>query len=106
VPPFSLGGPLRLSAYGTNTFLTNQYFLFQAGYIRRLRELTPLLGRNLYLVTNYEIGKAYFGSYASNLPMDINAGILIQTFLGPVVFGGAVGDTGHSKFYFKIGRYF
>ena len=52
-----------------------------------------MLGRSLYLVTNYEIGKAYFGSYASNLPMDINAGILIQTFLGPVVFGGAVGQS-------------
>jgi NTE family protein len=106
VPPFSLGGPLRLSAYGNNTFITSQYYLFQAGYIRRLRELTPLLGRNLYLIANYEIGKAYFGSYASDLPMDANAAILIQTFLGPVVFGGAVGDRGHSKFYFKIGRYF
>jgi NTE family protein len=106
VPPFSLGGPLRLSAYGNNTFLTSQYFLFQAGYIRRLRQLTPLLGRNLYLIGNYEIGKAYFGPYASALPMDGNVGILIQTFLGPVVFGGAVGDRGHSKFYFKIGRYF
>jgi NTE family protein len=106
VPPFSLGGPLRLSAYGNNTFLTSQYFLFQAGYIRRLRELTPLLGRNLYLIANYEIGKAYFGPYASALPMDGNVAVLIQTFLGPVVFGGAVGDRGHSKFYFKIGRYF
>jgi len=30
-PPFSLGGPLRLSAYGTNELLTNQYFLAAAG---------------------------------------------------------------------------
>lgn len=106
VPPFSLGGPLRLSAYGTNTFLTSQYYLLQGGYIRRLRELTPLIGRNLYLIANYEIGKAYFGNFASDLPMDGNVAVLVQTFLGPVVFGGAVGDRGHSKFYFKVGRYF
>lgn len=106
VPPFSLGGPLRLSAYGTNTFLTRQYYLLQGGYIRRLRELTPLLGRNMYLIANYEIGKAYFGNFASDLPMDGNVAVLVQSFLGPIVFGGAVGDRGHSKFYFKVGRYF
>jgi len=31
-PPFSLGGPLRLSAYGTNELLTNQYFLLQPAF--------------------------------------------------------------------------
>jgi NTE family protein len=106
VPPFSLGGPMKLSAYGNNAFLTRQYFLFQAGYIRRLRELTPLLGRNMYVIADYEIGKAYFDVYPSNLPMDVNVAVLFQTFMGPVVFGGAVGDTGHKKLYFKIGKFF
>jgi NTE family protein len=106
VPPFSLGGPMRLSAYGINTFLTRQYFLFQGGYIRRLRELTPLVGRNIYVIASYEIGKAYDGTFPSNLPMDVNAAILVQTFLGPMGFGGAIGDRGHSKFYFQIGRFF
>jgi NTE family protein len=108
VPMFGLGGPLRLAAYGTNELLTNQYFLFQPGYIRRLKELTPLLGHNVYMIANYEIGKAYGAVNAtdSKLPNDFNAAVLVQSFIGPVVFGGSVGDRGHHRFYFQLGRYF
>ena len=94
LPMFGLGGPQHLAAYGTNELLTNQYFLFQPGYIRRLKELSPLLGNNVYLIANYEIGK------------DFNAAVLVQSFIGPVVFGGSVGDRGHHKFYFQLGKYF
>ena len=105
---FSLGGPTRLAAYGVNELLTNQYFLFQPGYIHRLTTLPPLLGKNVYLVTEYEIGKAYgdLATADSRLPMDGNVAVLFQTVLGPIVFGGAVGDSGHHKFYFQLGRFF
>ena len=108
LPMFGLGGPLRLAAYGTNELLTNQYFLFQPGYIRRLKELSPLLGNNVYLIADYEIGKAYgpVNQTDSRLPNDFNAAVLVQSFIGPVVFGGSVGDRGHHKFYFQLGRYF
>ena len=108
IPMFSLGGPQRLSAYGVNELLSNQYFLGQAGYIRRLKELTPLLGNNVYLVTDYEIGKAYgaVNQTDSRLPNDFNAAVLVQSFIGPVVFGGSIGDRGHHKFYFQLGRLF
>jgi NTE family protein len=108
IPMFGLGGPQRLAAYGTNELLTNQYFLFQPGYLRRLKELSPLLGKNVYLVTDYEIGKAYgpVNAADSRLPMDFNAAVLVQSFIGPVVFGGSVGDRGHHKFYFQLGRLF
>jgi NTE family protein len=108
IPMFSLGGPQRLAAYGVNELLSNQYFLAQAGYIRRLKELTPLLGNNVYLVTDYEIGKAYgaVNQTDSRLPNDFNAAVLVQSFIGPVVFGGSVGDRGHHKFYFQLGRLF
>jgi NTE family protein len=108
LPMFSLGGPLRLAAYGTNELLSNQYFLFQPGYIRRLKELSPLLGNNVYLITEYEIGKSYgtVNQSDSRLPNDFNAAVLIQSFIGPVVFGGSVGDRGHHKFYFQLGRFF
>ena len=107
-PMFSLGGPQRLAAYGVNELLTNQYFLFQPGYIRRLKELTPLLGNNVYLVTDYEVGKAYgtLNQSESRLPNDFNAAVLVESFIGPVVFGGSVGDRGHHKFYFQLGRLF
>jgi NTE family protein len=108
LPTFSLGGPQHLSAYGTNELLTNQYFLFQPGYIHRLTELSPLLGQNVYLVTAYEMGKAYGAVNASDssLHHDFNAAVLVQSFIGPIVFGGSVGDRGHHKFYFQLGRLF
>jgi NTE family protein len=108
IPVFSLGGPQRLAAYGVNELLSNQYFLFQSGYIRRLKELSPLLGNNVYLVTDYEIGKAYgtVNQTDSRLPNDFNAAVLVQSFIGPVVFGGSIGDRGHRKFYFQLGRLF
>lgn len=108
MPMFGMGGPQRLAAYGTNELLTNQYFLFQPGYIRRLVQLSPLLGNNVYLVADYEVGKAYgpINQTDSRLPNDFNAAVLVQSFIGPVVFGGSVGDRGHHKFYFQLGRLF
>jgi NTE family protein len=106
-PPFSLGGPLRLGAYGTNELLTSQYYLFQTAYLYRLRELSPLLGQNVYLFSGYEVGKAYYqGPGQSRLPQDGTVGVLVQTVFGPIFFGGSIGDRGHRKFYFKVGRFF
>jgi NTE family protein len=108
LPMFGLGGPQHLAAYGTNELLTNQYFLFQPGYIHRLRQLAPLLGENVYLVTSYELGKAYnpLNATDSRLPNDFNAAVLVQSFIGPIAFGGSVGDRGHHRFYFQLGRFF
>ena len=106
-PPFSLGGPLRLGAYGMNELLTNQYFLFQPAFLYRLRELSPLLKQNVYLLSMYEAGKAY--GQAAGVPriqQDGTIGVLFQTVFGPMFFGGSLGDTQHRKFYFKVGKFF
>ncbi|PWT88180.1 MAG: patatin [Blastocatellia bacterium] len=105
-PPFSLGGSQNLVAYGINEFLTNQYFLFKAGYIRQLRELPPLLGDRIYAVGTYEIGKVYDMPTVSSLPTDVSAALVVKTLFGPVLVGGAYGATGHQKFFFRIGRVF
>jgi NTE family protein len=106
-PPFSLGGPLRIGAYGTNELLTSQYFLFQPAYLYRLRELSPLLGQNVYLFSGYEIGKAYGQPPGvSKLPQNGTLGVLLQTVFGPIFFGGSIGDSGHRRFYFKVGKFF
>jgi NTE family protein len=106
LPLFSFGGPLRLGAYGTNELLTNQYFLFQPGYIRRLTQLSPLLGDNVYFLSSLEIGKAYNVPQATRLAGDVSAGIVVQTFFGPILVGGSLGDSGHRKVYFQVGRLF
>jgi NTE family protein len=105
-PPFSLGGSRDLAAYGSNEFLTNQYFLFKAGYIRRLWRLPPLLGDNFYAIGTYEIAKVYDLPNVSSLPTDVSGALVVNTIFGPVVLGGAYGATGHQKFFFRIGRIF
>jgi NTE family protein len=109
VPPFSLGGPLRLSAYGTNEIFTNQYMLYQLGYLHPIAQLPPIMGKKVYFLSVYEIAKPYgtFGKLAtSRLPMDIAGGVIFETLFGPVQVGGSWGDSGHRKVYFALGRVF
>jgi NTE family protein len=106
LPVFSLGGPLRLSAYASNELLTNQYFLFRAGYIHGLKSESSLLGIQYYLFGVYEIGKAYDVAGQSRLPNDVAVGVIAKTFFGPLLMGGAYGDTGHRKIFFRVGRLF
>jgi NTE family protein len=91
-PPFAVGGPLRLGAYGTNELLTNQYFLAQPAFLYRLRELLPLLKQNVYLLAMYEAGRAYdqpSGTQplsTTDVAKDGTIGILFQTMFGPMLF--------------------
>jgi NTE family protein len=109
IPAFSLGGSQRLVAWSTNELLTNQYFLGQLGYIRELVKLPPLLGSSVNFLGLLELGKTYKlpnGPSPPNLPMDAAAGLLVNTIFGPVLVAGSVGNYGHARFYFRIGRIF
>lgn len=106
VPQFFLGGPLRLSAYGTNELIGNQYYYFRFGYRRELARLPPFLGRRVYGVGVFEFAKMYGFPAESRFPNDVAAGALAETVLGPVFIGGSVGDSGHRKWFFQLGRVF
>ncbi|PYU50687.1 MAG: esterase [Acidobacteria bacterium] len=106
VPQFFLGGPVRLSAYGQNEFQGNQYYLFRGGFLRDLLILPPFLGKKVYAVGAYEIGKMYGLTTGSDLPDDVAAGFLAETAIGPFFIGGSVGDSGHRKWFFQLGRVF
>jgi len=111
IPPFTLGGSLRLSAYGTNEIFTNQYALFQLGNLRQIGRLPPIAGNRVFLITFYELAKPYKSQIAllnnfPGLPMDATAGILAETLLGPMYMGGSWGDSGHRKIFFGVGRVF
>jgi NTE family protein len=109
VPPFLLGGGTRFAAFGTNELLTNQYFLFQTGYIRELKKLPPLLGSTIDFLGSFEVGKTYQlpnGPKPPYLPGDVIGALIVNTIFGPVEVGGAVGNYGHGKFYFQIGKVF
>ena len=109
IPAFALGGVTRFVAFGENELLTNQYFLFQGGYIRKLTKMPPLLGSTIDFLGMFEVGKTYAlpnGPKPPYLPGDVVGALIVNTLFGPVEVGGAVGEYGHAKFYFQIGRIF
>jgi NTE family protein len=111
LPQFSLGGSARLVSYGINELLMNKYFLFQLGYIRKLTKLPPLLGNGIYFRGVYEAAQVYGSpntmiNKASGFPTDAAAGLVVNTIFGPVEAAYAYGDTGHHKFFFRVGRLF
>ncbi len=109
IPAFHLGGVTRFAAYGTNELLTNQYFLGQLGYIRTLKNLPPLLGSTIDFLGVLEVGKTYQlpqGPKPPDVPGDIVGALVVNTRFGPVEAGGAVGNYGHAKFFFQVGRIF
>jgi NTE family protein len=107
IPPFSLGGGLQLSAFGENELLTNQYYLFQTGYIRRVGKLPPFLGDSISLIATYEAGKTFFLPNEPSVPMDGVVGIVIKTAVGPFEIAGTAGNgTDHRKIFFQLDRFF
>lgn len=109
IPAFSLGGVTRFVAFGENELLTDQYFLFQSGYIRKLMRLPPILGSTIDFLGMVEIGKTYQlpnGPMPPHLPGDIAGALIVNTLFGPVEAAVAGGNYGHTKFFFQIGRIF
>ena len=111
LPQFSLGGSRVLVSYGTNELLMDKYFLFQLGYLRQLARLPPLLGSGVYFLGLYEAAQVYgppssMINKASGFPTNAAAGLVVNTIFGPVEAAYAYGDTGHRKFFFRIGRLF
>ena len=104
---FSLGGPLRLSAYDRGELLGSDYFLVQSGYLYRLLRLNPVIGDAVYAGGFYEIGKVWDGSPGTpNLPNDISEILIMKTLIGPIYGGASIGDSDHRKWFFGVGRIF
>jgi NTE family protein len=104
---FSLGGPLRLSAYNRGELLGNDYFLAQPGFMYRLLKLNPVIGDSIYAAGFYEIGKVWGGAPGTpNLPNDIAGALIIKTLIGPIFGGASIGDSDHRKWFFGLGRIF
>jgi NTE family protein len=103
----TLGGPLRLSAYGENELLGTDYFLGQAGYLYRVARINPVFGGSIFAGGVYEIGKMYGANPGTpSLPNDFAALVVAKTLIGPLFGGFSVGDSGHRKWYFGLGRVF
>ena len=107
IPQFFLGGVSRLSAYGLNELMGNQYFLGRVGDKRKIATLPTFVGKNVYLVGFGEVGKMYGDPFpAPKLSGDGVIGVIAETSVGPVFIGASAGDTGHYKWFFQLGRVF
>ncbi len=105
-PQFYLGGPRLLSAYGLHELLGNQYYFGRAGYLHKVFTLPQFVGKQVYFSSAIELGKMFGDPLAPRLSGDAVGGLLAETAFGPVFIGGSVGDTGHQKWYFQLGRVF
>ena len=106
LPPFTLGGPGRLAAYGLNQFITNQYLYGRVGYLHQIAALPPFLGGGVYLNAHYEVATVS-GSYNTpRVPQGVALGIATETLFGPLMFGGSFGGRGHRKWFFQVGKLF
>jgi len=106
IPQYLLGGTAGWYAYGQNELRSDQYYLFRAGYLHSIFTLPPFLGKSVYAVSFYEVGKMFNAPGISRLPTDGAAGAIAETAIGPIFIGGSVGDTGHAKWFFALGRVF
>jgi NTE family protein len=106
-PQFFLGGVGRLTAYGLNELLGDQFFVGRVGYLREIAILPPFVGKNVYIIGYGEVGKMYGDPFgAPRLSGDGAAGLIADTAFGPIFIGGSAGDTGHYKWFFQLGRVF
>jgi NTE family protein len=106
VQQFTLGGPLRLSAYGLAQFRGSDYALAAAGYRHRVASLPTLRAGRVYAAAWYEGGSAFFRHEVAHYRDDAAGALIVETFLGPLTFGGAWGNGGHAKIFFSLGRFF
>ena len=103
---FSLGGPLRLSAFNGDELRSSNYVLGGVGYLKKVGRLADVLGGNIYLGGWFESGSAHTDwddmTYRSSVSL---AGIM-ETLLGPVYMGTAFDFDGRFRFYVGIGPLF
>ena len=103
---FTLGGPMRLSSSSMDEYRGTDIYLAHAGYMRRIAALPTGLGEGLYGLVGYEAGEVWSPEQRAFLRQGGTAGLVGNTPLGLITFGVSIGDAGHRKVFFTIGRWF
>jgi NTE family protein len=106
IQQFTLGGPLRLSAYGLAQFRGSNYGLVAGGYRHRLGDFPTLVGGRIFGAVWYEGGSTFFVRSEAKYRHDVAGAVLLDTLLGPLTIGGAWGRGGNGKIFFSLGRFF
>ena len=103
---FTLGGPLRLTASAIDEYRGTDYFLVQPAFLRRIAKLPDPLGQSIYLGAAYEAGQMHAPGLPTITRQDIYFGVIAETPLGVITLAPAIGDDGHRKFVFTLGKLF
>jgi NTE family protein len=103
---FTLGGPRRLSASSFDEYRGTDTYLARAGYLRRIASLPTGYSHGLYAIVGYEAGEIWSPEAHAILRQDGTAGLVAATPFGAISFGVSIGDAGHRKVFFTIGRLF
>ncbi len=103
---FTLGGPLRLTASNIDEYRGTDYFLIEPAYLRRVAQLPQPLGQSIYLGAGYEAGQMRAPDQRTITRQDVFFGVVAETPLGVVTLAPAIGDDGHRKFVFTLGKLF
>ncbi len=103
---FTLGGPLRLSASAIDEYRGTDYFLFTPSYLRRIAKLPEPLGQSIYVGAVYEAGQMRAPDFRTITRQDLYFGLVAETPLGVITLAPAIGDDGHRKFVFTLGKLF
>lgn len=103
---FQLGGPLRVSALARSQVLGSHYYYGGGSLLRSLtNESLSVFGR-FYGITSYEFGNAWTGSSLIRPRHSGSLGLMGETAIGMVYIGGAIGDRGDRRLFFRLGRFF
>jgi len=103
---YTLGGPARLGASAVDEYRGTDYFVVAPGYLRRLAQLPQPLGQSIYLAAAFEAGQMRSPYVPIVTREDAYLGVVAETPIGVITFGGAVGDAGRRKLVFTLGRIF
>jgi len=106
VQQFTLGGPFRLSAWNRGEFRDPRFGVASVGYLHDVAVLPPLVGDRLYAAGFYEVGRLYTAPNPSDLLHDFALAIGTRSPLGALWLGGAWGEGGQAKAFFRIGTLF
>ena len=97
---------MRLSSSSMDEYRGTDIYLAHAGYMRRIAALPTGLGEGLYGLVGYEAGEVWSPEQRAFLRQGGTAGLVGNTPLGLITFGVSIGDAGHRKVFFTIGRWF
>ncbi|HUP97461.1 MAG TPA: patatin-like phospholipase family protein [Usitatibacter sp.] len=103
---FTLGGPRRLSGFGTDQMRGGDYSFGRVEAQYRLNFATPLYGLTLLGGVSAEAGrmsKLITETSLSGWQRSISAYLAASTFLGPIYLGVADAKNGKGRFYLFIG---